>query len=44
KFLRRTKKYLVHDKGNTAAVGSKVEIKETRPLSKRKRFELVTNA
>lgn len=44
KYLRRTKKYLVHDKGNTATVGSKVEIKETRPLSKRKRFELVTNA
>lgn len=44
KYQRRTKKYLVHDKGNTAAVGSKVEIKETRPISKRKRFELVTNA
>lgn len=41
KFLRRTKKYLVHDAGNTAVVGSKVEIKETRPRSKRKRFELV---
>lgn len=41
KYQRRTKKYLVHDAGNTAAVGSKVEIKETRPLSKRKRFELV---
>lgn len=41
KFMRRTKKYLVHDKGNTAAVGQKVEIKETRPISKRKRFELV---
>lgn len=41
KYLRRTKKYLVHDAGNTAIVGSKVEIKETRPRSKRKRFELV---
>lgn len=41
KYLRRTKKYLVHDAGNTATVGSKVEIKETRPRSKRKRFELV---
>lgn len=41
KFLRRTKKYLVHDAGNTAQVGAKVEIKETRPMSKRKRFELV---
>lgn len=41
KFMRRTKKYLVHDKGNEAKVGQKVEIKETRPISKRKRFELV---
>lgn len=43
KFQRRTKKFLVHDKGNTAAEGQKVEIIETRPLSKRKRFTLVTN-
>jgi small subunit ribosomal protein S17 len=41
KFQRRTKKFLVHDKGNTAVVGTQVEIKETRPLSKRKRFILV---
>lgn len=42
KFMRRTKKYLVHDAGNTAKVGEKVEIIETRPRSKRKSFELVT--
>ncbi len=42
KFLRRTKKFLVHDKGNTAKVGSVVDIRETRPISKRKCFELVT--
>jgi small subunit ribosomal protein S17 len=42
KFMRRTKKYLVHDKGNTANVGDVVDIKETRPISKRKSFELVT--
>lgn len=41
KFQRRTKKFLVHDAGNTAKEGDKVEIKETRPLSKRKHFELV---
>lgn len=41
KFQRRTKKYLVHDAGNTALIGQKVEIKETRPISKRKRFELI---
>ena len=41
KFQKRTKKYLVHDKGNTAGVGDVVEIRETRPLSKRKHFELI---
>ncbi len=41
KFMRRTKKYLVHDAGNTAKEGEVVDISETRPLSKRKRFELV---
>ncbi|HWO07578.1 MAG TPA: 30S ribosomal protein S17 [Candidatus Paceibacterota bacterium] len=41
KYLRRTKKYLVHDAGNTAKVGEKVVIRETRPLSKRKHFILV---
>jgi small subunit ribosomal protein S17 len=42
KYQRRTKKYLVHDAGNTANVGDKVEIKEVRPMSKRKTFALVT--
>ena len=42
KYLRRTKKFLVHDAGNTAKVGDVVEIKEVRPISKRKTFELVT--
>ncbi len=42
KFQKRTKKFLVHDAGNTAKVGDKVEIKEVAPISKRKRFALVT--
>ncbi len=42
KYLRRTKKYLVHDAGNTAQIGDVVDIKEIRPMSKRKRFALVT--
>lgn len=41
KYQRRTKKFLVHDAGNTATVGSKVEIKEVPPMSKRKHFALV---
>lgn len=42
KYIRRTKKYLVHDQGNTAELGSQVEIKESRPISKRKRFVLLS--
>lgn len=38
KYLRRSKKYLVHDPGNTAQVGDRVMIRETRPISKRKSF------
>lgn len=41
KYQRRTKKFLVHDEGNTAQVGDKVEIKEVRPISKKKTFALV---
>ena len=41
KYQKRTKKYLVHDAGNTAKMGDRVEIKEVKPVSKRKRFALV---
>ena len=43
KYQRRTKKFLVHDAGNTAKEGQLVDIRETRPISKRKHFELITN-
>jgi SSU ribosomal protein S17P len=41
KFVKRSKKFLAHDEGNTCNVGDKVRIMETRPLSKRKRWRLV---
>jgi len=41
KFIRRTKKFLAHDEGNTVKEGDTVTIRETRPLSKRKHFEVV---
>lgn len=40
KFFVRSKKYLVHDPGNTAQVGDKVTIIACRPISKLKRFKL----
>lgn len=42
KYQVRTKKYLVHDAGNTAQVGDKVTIVACRPLSKMKRFKIAT--
>ena len=41
KYVRRTKKYLAHDPGNTAAIGDRVVIRSTKPISKRKHFEVV---
>jgi small subunit ribosomal protein S17 len=41
KRLRRTKKYKAHDPGNEARVGDWVRIRESRPLSKDKRWRLV---
>ena len=38
KYQKKTKKYLVHNPGNTAGVGDRVMIRETRPISKNKHF------
>ena len=40
KYMRHSKKFLVHDAGNTTPVGAKVIIREVKPMSKRKRFVL----
>ncbi|MCM3880365.1 MAG: 30S ribosomal protein S17 [Vicinamibacterales bacterium] len=40
KTERRTSKFLAHDEENTAKVGDRVAIVESRPLSKRKRWVL----
>lgn len=41
KTVRRSKKFKVHDEKNESAVGDKVKIIETRPLSKEKRWRLL---
>ena len=38
KIVVRTKKYKVHDEENQCKIGDRVRIKETRPLSKTKRW------
>jgi small subunit ribosomal protein S17 len=44
KFIVRSKKYLAHDEADTAKVGDSVRIRECRPLSKRKRWEVISVA
>ena len=41
KTVKRTLKVKAHDEENTCKVGDKVEIMETRPLSKDKRWRVV---
>jgi len=41
KYMKIAKKYLVHDAGNTAQIGDRVVIRESRPISKNKHFVLV---
>jgi len=38
KYLRARKKYKAHDENNACGVGDQVEIIETRPVSKEKRW------
>jgi small subunit ribosomal protein S17 len=42
KFIRRSKKYMAHDEDNRCKAGDVVRIIESRPLSKRKRWEVVS--
>lgn len=42
KYIRRSKKFLVHNPGNSVQVGDKVTIRETRPISKMKRFVIAS--
>ena len=42
KVIRRAKKYHAHNEGNDAKMGDTVAIAESRPLSRRKRWVVVT--
>lgn len=41
KYVKRNKRYKAHDENNECKVGDIVEIEETRPLSKEKRWRVV---
>jgi len=44
KFIKRSKKYMAHDEDNRCKAGDRVRIRECRPLSKRKNWEVVAEA
>ena len=41
KTMKSSKKYLAHDETNSCNIGDTVQLAETRPLSKRKRWRLL---
>jgi len=41
KYVRKSKKFLAHDEKNDCREGDTVLIKESRPLSRRKRWQLM---
>ncbi len=42
KIIKRTYKLKAHDENNECQIGDKVKVMETRPLSKEKRWRLVS--
>ena len=40
KYVRRRAKYMAHDPQNLCQIGDKVRIIESRPISKRKRWQI----
>ncbi len=42
KTVQRTKRIFAHDEGNDTNVGDRVRIAETRPISRRKHWRVVT--
>ena len=43
KFITRSKKYHAHDEENRSKVGDLVKIEECRPISKNKRWRVVSD-
>ena len=44
KTIRKSKKYRAHDANNTFKIGDKVRIEECKPISKTKRWTVLTDA
>jgi len=43
KIIRKSKKYAAHDETNSIKVGDEVKIRECKPISKRKTWEVITD-
>ena len=43
KFIKRTKRFLAHDEENRFKTGDLVKVIETRPISKRKHWTVLTD-
>ena len=41
KFINRSKKYAAHDENNSCKLGDAVSIRECKPISKRKKWEVI---
>ena len=41
KYITKSKKYAAHDEANACKTGDKVRIRESRPISKRKCWEVL---
>ena len=41
KYIRRRSKFMAHDPQNRCQVGDKVRMVESRPISKRKRWQVI---
>jgi small subunit ribosomal protein S17 len=43
KYIKKQNKIMAHDEGNTCKEGEIIEIIETKPISKNKRFRVLRN-
>jgi small subunit ribosomal protein S17 len=43
KYVKKQKKYMIHDECNEVKVGDEIKIVESRPLSRRKSWVVVNN-
>ncbi len=44
KYVKRSKKYAAHDETNAVKAGEMVSIRECKPISKRKTWEVISDA